>query len=73
VALLSNMELEGIEKGTRQSLKSNIISLLQKRFQNVPDELVTVINNIDDIAQLQSLLLETVSVNSVADFEELIP
>ena len=73
VPLLSNMELEGIEKGTRQNLKSNIIGLLQKRFQNVPDELVTTINNIDDITQLQSLVLETVSVNTVADFEQLIP
>jgi uncharacterized protein YqkB len=73
VPLLSNMELEGIEKGTRQNLKSNIIGLLQKRFQNLPDELVTAINNIDDITQLQSLVLETVSVNTVADFEQLIP
>lgn len=71
--LLSNMELRGIEKGTRQTLQSNIISLLQKRFKVVPDELSKSINDIDDISELQRLLLETVSINSVTDFQQLLP
>ncbi|MBD2773496.1 transposase [Iningainema tapete] len=66
--LLSNMEL----RGTRQTFKSNIISLLQKRFETVPSELIEAINSIDDISELQRLLLETVSVNSVADFQQLL-
>jgi hypothetical protein len=72
MALLSNMELRGIERATRQTLQSNIISLLQKRFETVPAELVEAINNIEDISELQSLLLETVSINSVADFQQLL-
>ncbi|MBD2776400.1 transposase [Iningainema tapete] len=70
--LLSNMELMAMEKATRQTLQSNIISLLQKRFETVPDELVKAINNIEDISELQRLHLETVSVNSVADFQQLL-
>ncbi|MBD2776387.1 hypothetical protein [Iningainema tapete] len=70
--LLSNMELRGIEKGTRQTLQSNIISILLYRFETVPDELVEAINNIEDISELQRLHLETVSVNSVADFQQLL-
>ncbi len=77
--LLSHMEERAIQRGreeglqqTRQILRSSIINILQVRFEAVPPELIEAINSIEDISELQRLLLETVSVNSVADFEQLL-
>ena len=63
---------KGIEKGTRQNLRENIIGILAKRFGTLPNELVEAINKLEDIPQLKQLVLETVSVNSVVEFEQLI-
>ncbi len=63
---------EGIQEGIKQNLKSNIISILEKRFQVVPSQLINLINGLSDITQLQKLHIETISVNSLEDFQELI-
>ena len=70
--LLSNMERRGMEKGTRQILRENIIGILTKRFGSIPDRLVEAINKLEDIPRLKQLHLETVSVNSVLEFQQLI-
>ncbi|NEO56277.1 MAG: hypothetical protein F6K54_26250 [Okeania sp. SIO3B5] len=69
VELLSTMEEGGMQKARIQ----DIIDLLQMRFLSVPETLVETLNNIEDLVFLKQLLLETFSVNSVAEFEELIP
>ncbi len=63
---------EGIQEGIQQNLKNNIISILEKRFQIIPSELTNLINSISDIPKLQNLLLETISVSSLDEFEDLI-
>ncbi|NEQ39230.1 MAG: hypothetical protein F6K40_24455 [Okeania sp. SIO3I5] len=73
---LSTMEELAIERGEKRGAKEahiqDIIDLLQKRFNSVPETLIIALNNIEDLAQLKQLLLETISVNSVVEFEELI-
>ena len=44
----------------------------QKRFGNIPENLVENINQIDDIAVLENLIVEIISVNSPEDFQRLI-
>ena len=70
--LLSHIEEEAMERATRQNTQSNIISLLSQRFEAVPLELKDKIASIEDIEQLQSLLLQTITVNSVAEFQQLL-
>ncbi|WP_373481202.1 hypothetical protein [Geminocystis sp.] len=70
--LISPFEQMAMEKGIQQNLQNNIVSILQKRFEVIPSELIDKINNINDIQELQKLLLETISVNSIADFESLV-
>ena len=86
--LLSNLELRAIERGKKQgkqeglqigkqegikeNLKDNIMQILQKRFTNVPARVSEAITSIDDVAELRRLHLETISVNSVAEFQDLI-
>ncbi|NEP76919.1 MAG: hypothetical protein F6K39_01270 [Okeania sp. SIO3B3] len=67
--LLSTME----ERGMKKTFRQNILDLLQARFLSVPETLVETLNNIEDLARLKQLHLETIRVNSVAEFEELIP
>lgn len=72
VPLLSNIELRAIERTTKKTRREDIIKLLQKRFGNLPESLVENINQIDDIALLESLIVETIGVNSPEDFQRLI-
>ncbi len=63
---------EGIEQGKLETLHANIISILEKRFQIVPSDLISQINSLEDKVKLQQLLLETISINSLAEFQSLI-
>ena len=73
---LSTMEERAIERGqqigAKENCRQNILNLLQMRFNSVPETLVESLNNIEDLAFLKQLLLETIRVNSIAEFEELI-
>ncbi|MBD2136675.1 hypothetical protein H6F32_03510 [Anabaena sp. FACHB-1237] len=78
--LLSNIERRamergqaiGQERGQKTSTQQHIIKLLQKRFGELPKNLLTTINEIEDMSLLEYLHLETISVNSVGEFAELI-
>jgi hypothetical protein len=63
---------KGLEKGVKETLKNNIISILEKRFNSIPFSLITQIQKIEDIPHLQRLLLETISINSLDDFQDLL-
>ena len=62
----------GQQIGAKKTCRKNIIDLLEMRFLSVPETLVETLNNIEDLARLERLILKTFSVNSVAEFEELI-
>ena len=66
-------EQRGEQRGAKKTCRKNIIDLLQMRFSSVPETLVETLNKIEDLARLEQLHLETIRVNSVAEFEELIP
>ena len=68
---LSRMEEIAIEKTAKSTNKKSIINLLQKRFGELPESLIESVNKIDDISILEELVLETISVNSAEEFEEL--
>ena len=57
--------------GTSRISLFNLITT-QKRFGNLPESLVENINQIDDIAVLENLIVEIISVNSPEDFQRLI-
>ena len=65
-------QIEGKLEGQVETLKDNIISILEKRFETVPSDLISQINSLEDKVKLQQLLLETISVNSLTEFQNLI-
>jgi hypothetical protein len=58
---LSQIELmaweEGFQQGVLQNAREFLLIALEARFENVPPQLVEVINNIADISRLKQLLL----------------
>ncbi|MDY7004673.1 MAG: hypothetical protein SWX82_12115 [Cyanobacteriota bacterium] len=62
----------GQEIGAKATCRQNILDLLEKRFNSLPETLIKAINEINDLALLKQLHLETITVSSVAEFEDLI-
>ncbi|MDJ0517121.1 MAG: hypothetical protein QNJ74_12995 [Trichodesmium sp. MO_231.B1] len=62
----------GLERGAKETYRQNILDLLERRFNSLPETLVKAVNEIDDLALLKQLHLETITVISVSEFEELI-
>ena len=70
--LVTNIERRAIEKTRKETQKENIIKLVQVRFGDIPENLVTSINQIDDISLLEQLLLSTIRVSSLEEFAQLV-
>ena len=66
--LVTNIERRAIERTRKQ----DIIKLVQVRFGDIPENLVTSINQIDDTSFLERLLVSTISVNSLEEFAQLV-
>ncbi|MCT7956095.1 transposase [Laspinema palackyanum] len=62
----------GLQQGTLQTQRENILDLLQVRFGEVPQSLVEVVNRLEDISTLKQLIRQTISVGSIAEFEQLL-
>jgi predicted transposase YdaD len=65
-------EAKGKIKGARKTCQNNIIKILANRFDSVPELMSDSITKIDDMTILENLLLSSVSVNSLAEFQNLI-
>ncbi|MDB9541242.1 hypothetical protein [Anabaenopsis arnoldii] len=70
--LLTNIEKRTIEKTTKQTLKQNIIKLLQVRFGDIPENLVASINKIDDTSFLEQIFVSAINVSSLEEFAQLV-
>jgi hypothetical protein len=73
LSTLEEMALEkGQEKGAKETRQQDIIDLLVKRFVTLPETLINAVKKVEDMALLKQLHLETIVVNSVEEFEQLI-
>jgi hypothetical protein len=74
--LLTNIErralARGQQLGAKETRQQDMLKILEKRFGNLPENLINTIKKIDDMSVLESFFLETITVNSVAEFEQLI-
>ncbi|MCW9681830.1 hypothetical protein FJR41_013675, partial [Dolichospermum planctonicum UHCC 0167] len=52
--------------------KQDIIKLVQVRFGDIPENLVTSINQIDDTSFLEQLLVSTINISSLEEFAQLV-
>jgi len=69
---LSTLEEMAIETTAKSTTRKNLINLLQKRFGELPESLIESLNKIEDLSVLDRLHLETISVESVEEFEGLV-
>ncbi|MFM7405401.1 MAG: hypothetical protein ACKO3K_01705 [Cuspidothrix sp.] len=70
--LISNIERRAIEKTRKETHKENIITVVQVRFGDIPENLIVSINQIDDTSFLEQLLVSTISVSSLEEFAQLV-
>ena len=69
--LLNGIE-QGLDRGTRQTLQATIIRILQARFETVAPEIINRLNSLEDISTLERLVMNSVTINSIADFEQML-
>jgi hypothetical protein len=70
VPLLSNMEIRGMSKGTRQNARESVITVLRSRLGEVSTEVTNYLNSIEDLSLLKQLLEKAVTANSFVEFQE---
>ena len=65
-------EERGQVKGAKETCQQNIFDLLENRFGTVPEKLLETLKEINDLMALKQLLVKTISVNSLDEFQTLI-
>lgn len=63
---------EGIEQGVIQMGRDNVIDILETRFGEVPDSIVSVINRIENASVLKMLLKRAIAIPSTAEFQQVL-
>ncbi|MBD2629906.1 hypothetical protein [Trichormus variabilis] len=69
---ISTIEELAQEKGAKKTRQQDIIKILSNKFNNIPELMLKTINEIDDMSILENLLLPSVSVQSLEEFQNLI-
>ena len=70
--LVTNIERRAIEKTRKETQKENIIKLVQVRFGDIPENLVTSINQIDDTSFLEQIFVSAINISSLEEFAQLV-
>ena len=70
--LLTNIERRALARGAKENSQQNIFDLLEIRFGTLPESLIQSLKQIDDMTVLKELHLQTISVNSLEEFQQLI-
>lgn len=74
--LLINIERRGIETGkeigAKETRKQDMIKVLQNRFDHVPETLIKIINQFDDMSILEQLFIASIKINSLSDSQQFI-
>lgn len=65
---LMSIERDAIMK----NLQENVIEILETRFAEIPQSLIDSINQISDLTELKPLLKASITIQSVADFQDFI-
>lgn len=69
---MSQIELMANEDGFLEAFREGALDILQKRFSEVPPELASKLNGLEDAGVLRQLMLQAVDINSLAEFEQLL-
>ena len=65
----TDWEEKGREKGLQEGRQEDILRILEVRFEDIPLTLKELIERIDDVELLGSLLVQAVKTSSLGEFE----
>jgi hypothetical protein len=66
--LLSRIELDA----KLETLRENVITILEVRLGEVPPELIEVINTLQDVSVLKQLHRQAIAIPSIEEFQQLL-
>jgi hypothetical protein len=69
---VTTIERMAIQKGQQQGIRKSIHDILQIRFSETSELIETSLEQIEDIEELQELTRQAVTINSLAEFEQLL-
>jgi hypothetical protein len=61
-----------LQEGLQQGIRKSIINILQTRFNETSELVETLLEQIEDKEELQELTRQAVTINSLAEFEQLL-
>ena len=65
-------EQQGLEKGSLQSTRDDILDVLLTRFDSAPQNIIDLLQTVEDISYLKSLHRQAVKIKSIEDFQQLL-
>jgi predicted transposase/invertase (TIGR01784 family) len=60
---------QGIERGAMQARREDIVELLEIRFGTVPDRVVTVLAEVEELAHLKTIYRQAATATTLTEFE----
>jgi hypothetical protein len=69
---VTSIERLAKEEGMLETLKQNVIKILQTRFGVVPEPVVEVINGIDNMSMLETLFTSAITISSIEEFQQVL-
>jgi hypothetical protein len=69
---VTSLEHMGIQQGILQTLQEDVIEILDVRFENVPNAIVRIVTDIDDLSILKMLHKKAAAVISMEAFESIL-
>lgn len=67
---VTSIERSGIQKGMIQTGRESVIEVLETRFEVVPQSIVEIVNEIDNLSMLKTLLKQAVTVGTLEEFQQ---
>lgn len=68
----TTIERMAIQQGMHQGIRESILNILQIRFSETSELVETLLEQIEDTEQLHELNRQAVTINSLAEFEQLL-
>ena len=78
MAYVTSIERRGLQQGLQQGLRQGllqksreaVVEILEARFEVVPQSIVEIINDVDDLSILKMLLKKAATVQALEDFSD---
>ena len=69
---LTNIEELSKQEEKLEKARANVIKIVEKRFKDVPEQVIQAVNSIDDLSVLEKLFTNSIIVADFEDFQKVL-